>query len=397
MMLTPEQIAQYEEQGFLLLRKAIDEASLERLDAALAGHPPLDGNTGSKVYPEPGRYTLAKNCAEDPQLAFIAEYPTIVNGAADLLGDDPRLTAFVHYDRTPGGGGLPPHNDYKRWRPVGSSMNWLFTIIALSDFDDEAGPIYVAPRSHRLDRIQDRGERVLSITPAIKPDEREFIDPGLRRGDLLFMNMHLWHRAAPNKSTQHRVGIFNKYAAANAIPATGYYLFSDKVYDALSDAGKPLLALHSDKPIATTRVLLHRQNDNGPEILMTRENAWSLPGGPIWDEQSIPDWDKGNYIAAIQGHMDEQLKIRTPWISYVGDYDEGDHLCRVYAYDMAHYAHPIINPSANTWMGQDELEQRRDELAFGYESHALAEWLRTDLVRGKGLSQAQSRIDQYAY
>ena len=396
-MLTPEQITQYEDQGFLLLRKAIDEASLTRFDAAVARHPPLDGNTGSSVYPEPGRYTLAKSCAEDPDLAFIAEHPTIVNGARDLLGDDPRLTAFVYYDRTPGGGPVPSHNDYKRWRPVGSSMNWLFTIIALSDFDAESGPLYVAPGSHRLDRIQDRGERVLSLLPAIKPDEGEFIDPELTRGDLLFMNMHLWHRAGGNDTKQHRVGIFNKYAAANAIPATGYYLFNDGVYNALSDAGKPLLAVHSDKTIATTRVLLHRQSENGPELLMTHENAWSLPGGPTWDEQSIPDWDKGNYIAAIQGHMNEQLEIRTPWVSYVGDYDEGDHLCRVYAYDMPDYAHPIIHASANTWMSREELESRQDELAFGYELRALSEWLRTDRVRGKGLSQAQSRIDQYGY
>jgi hypothetical protein len=396
-MLTPEQIALYEEQGFLLLRKAIDDESLERFDAGVARHPPCDGNTGAKVYPEPGRYTLAKSCAQDPELAFLAEHPTVVNGARELLGDDPRLTAYVYYDRTPGGPGIPSHNDYKRWRPVGSSMNWLFTIIPLSDFDAEAGQLFVAPGSHRLDRIQDRGERVLSIAPAIRPDEHAFIDPGLERGDLLFMNMHLWHRAAPNQSKQHRVGIFNKYAAANAIPATGYYLFNDGVYDALSDEGKPLIAVHSNKPIATTRILLHRQSDNGSEVLMTRENALSLPGGPTWNEQSIPDWDNGNYIAAIQGHMDAQLKIRTPWVSYVGDYDEGDHLCRIYAYDMPEYAHPIINPSAHTWMSREALNDRADELAFGWETEALSEWLRADRVRGKGLSQAQSRVDQYAY
>lgn len=95
--------------------------------------------------------------------------------------------------------------------------------------------------------------------------------------------------------------------------------------------------------------------------------------------------------------MNEQLEIRTPWVSYVGDYDEGDHLCRVYAYDMPDYAHPIIHASANTWLSREELESRQDELAFGYELRALSEWLRTDRVRGKGLSQAQSRIDQYGY
>ena len=395
-MLTPREVAHYREEGYLLLRSRISEPDLLRFERALERHPPLDGNTPG-TWPEAGRYTLAKNCLADPELAFIAEHPGIVAPVRQVLDDPPRLTAFVVYDRTPGGAGLRAHNDYKRWRPVGSSMNWLFSIIPLCDFDEKRGPLYIAPRSHRLDRIRDRGERVLSIAPAIRPDSDAFVDPKLARGDLLLMNMHLWHRAAPNRSGESRLGIFNKYAGAHAPPATGYLLYSECVYEALSDAGRPLIAVHSDRPIAATRLLLQRSGSRGPEFLLTRDRDWSLPGGATWDERAIPDWDAGNYIAALQGHIDEQLKIRTPWVSWVGDYEEGDHLCRVYAYDLPDHAQPIADGQIRAWMTVDELEARGDELAFGYEPLAASEWLRTDLVRGKGLAQAQCRVDQYAY
>ena len=35
--------------------------------------------------------------------------------------------------------------------------------------------------------------------------------------------------------------------------------------------------------------------------------------------------------------------------------------------------------------------------SFGYEAQAIADWQDPAIIRGKGLTQAQSRIDQYAY
>ncbi|MCP4246607.1 MAG: hypothetical protein GY778_06125, partial [bacterium] len=161
-MLDAGQVARYQRDGFLVLRDRIDEVDLKRFDEAFGRHPPLDGHEQGQ-YPEPGRYTLAKSSLADPDLAFMVEHPGIVGAARQLLGDEAVLTAFVVYDRTPGGPGLPPHHDYKRWRPVGSSMNWLFTIVPLSDFDATAGRLFVAPGSHRLDRVADAGERALHV------------------------------------------------------------------------------------------------------------------------------------------------------------------------------------------------------------------------------------------
>jgi hypothetical protein len=289
------------------------------------------------------------------------------------------------------------HHDYKRWRPVGSSMNWLFTIIPLTDFDEKTGRLFIAPGSHHPERVVDNGGRTLHITEAIKPAAAEFIDPQLKRGDLLLMNMHLWHQAEPNRSSHSRIGIFNKYAAASAPPATGYYLFNNAVYDALSETGKPLIAVHSDKPIATTRLLLERSGKAGREYLFVKDpnGRYALPGGPTWKEQAIPDWDSGNYIAALQSHIREQLRIETPWLTYVGDFDEGDTLTRVYAYPLNSNGFPVAYEPAGEWLPAADV--RAAGLAFGYESEAIGRWLAPGVVRGKGLSQAQSRVDQFAY
>ena len=304
-MLTEEQIVQYEKDGYLILRSQFSESEMQALDSAAEDHPPLDDGKPVGTYPQPGRYTLAKSSWNHPGFIGFAEHPTIVNGAKTLLGDDVHLTAYVMYDRTPGGKGLPAHHDYKRWRPVGSSMNWLFSIIPFCDYDAAAGRLWVAPGSHHLERVRPGFESALHVEPPVKPDESDFIDPGLERGDLLFMNMHLWHRADGNHSDRHRVGIFNKYAAANAPPATGYFLYDDDVYDALSPAGRGLIAVHSNRSIDTTRLVLTRGSVTQPEVLLVSDDdqRWSLPGGATYVEQAIPDWDEGNLIASLQSHL----------------------------------------------------------------------------------------------
>jgi hypothetical protein len=381
------------------LKGQLPEADIERLERGLARNPPLDGtlDPAAPTYPAPGRYTLALNCLKDPDLAFLAEHERVVPAAAGLLGGDPRLTAFVIYDRTPGGGGIPAHNDYKRWRPVGSSMNWLFTIVPFCDFDASAGRLLVAPGSHHLERVTGGPERPLCVAPPTRPDDRDFVDPGLERGDLLLMNMHLWHQAEPNRSDRHRVGAFNKYAAADAPPATGYFCYDDDVHAALSPGGRSVLAVHSDKPIAVTRLVLVQMRDE-PEVLLVGDGTGrlALPGGPTFVERAIPDWDGGNVIASLQAAVRQQLRIEVPWMSYIGDYDEGAQLCRVYAYTLTGLGFPVPYAEGR-WLSRSQLSAAGDELASGSELDALDRWLDPTVVRGKGLTQAQSRVNQYAY
>jgi len=389
MDLTANQLERYEEDGYLIIRDVLDSREVETFNQAFFKHTddlhPMPGFE----YPAPGRYTLAHSSLKDPDLGFVAEHSGIVGPAAALLDDDPILTAFVVYDRTPGGPGIPGHNDYKRWRPVGSSMNWLFTIVPTCDYDAEHGQLFVAPGSHRLERIYDEGGPTLEVRSAVKPDDDAYIDPELKRGDLLLMNMHCWHKAAPNRSGESRIGFFNKYAAKSCPPATGYYLFDDAAYNVLSQAGKDLIAVHSNKQIGTTRMVLKNQDKY---LLLGQDQKMIFPGAKTWQENAIPDWDIGNYIASLHAGMREQVRIETPWASYIDDYDEGDHLCRVYGYEMNPNGFPVAY--SGQWLSLDEVRERS---RYGYEAKAIEKWLDPTLIRGKGVTQAQARVDQYAY
>jgi hypothetical protein len=51
--------------------------------------------------------------------------------------------------------------------------------------------------------------------------------------------------------------------------------------------------------------------------------------------------------------------------------------------------------SEGKWVSRSELETM--QFRFGYETAAAADWLEPGVIRGKGLTQAKSRIDQFAY
>ena len=119
-----------------------------------------------------------------------------------------------------------------------------------------------------------------------------------------------------------------------------------------------------------------------------------LPGGPTWDEQAIPDWDLGNYIDACIAGVRDSVRIEPPWVSYVGDYEEEDHLCRVYAYPMNENGFPVPYHEGE-WLDEGAIGHKN--LKFGYEHGVVDDWLDPTMIRGKGISQAKARIDQFAY
>ena len=150
-----------------MVRGVSSQGETRKLREVVAKHAP-DAYTPNLEYPQPGKYTISGHqLALHPALAAIAENPAIVDRVEALLEQVAHLSAFVAYIRTPGNKGGGAHNDYKRWRPVGSSMNWLFAIVPLTDFDAEYGPLLVSPGSHKLHRVVDPAARILDVT---RPD-----------------------------------------------------------------------------------------------------------------------------------------------------------------------------------------------------------------------------------
>ena len=391
--LSDAQISDYRENGFLIVRNVLSPDESVTLRKIVEAQAECKAFSPSLDYPEPGKYTVSGNLmSAQPGLAPIAERPEIVNSVESLLGERAHLAAFVAYVRTPGDKGSNPHNDYKRWRPVGSSMNWLFAIVPLTDFDAEHGPLLVSPKSHELHQVIDASAKILDVMPPDRNKLPDFVDPELKAGDLLLLNMYTWHWAPGGTGGKFRSGIFHKYCAVSAPPAAGHYPYNEAAYRSLSDGGKRLLALHSDVPLTTSRLLVERESSEEPAYFLLYDHdaqAWQLPGGKSWEEGDEIGWDVGSRIASLQTLTQEKLGVDVPWMSYIADHEERDGLCRVYGYpDENGYFDGLTKGNSRCgWFTSDDV---RDMLG---EENQIGEiiqtWGREDVVRGKGVAFGQ--------
>ena len=389
--LSPQQLADFHEEGYLIVRNALsakeaaDLRGVVREQAQREAHPPR------LSYPEPAKYTVSGNRMAEPALAAIAEHPAVVGAVESALGGPAHLTASVAYLRTPGDKGGGAHSDYKRWRPVGSSMNWVFAIVPLNDFDPSFGPFMVSPGSHKLPRVVDPQAHILDLTAPDREQLPPFIDPELKAGDLLVVNEHVWHQAPAGTTGEDRCGIFNKYCAADAPPAAGYYPYNRGALEALSDAGKRLLPVCFDRPITTTRLLIECPTGVDSRFLLCRDadsDVWQLPGGEGWEEETA-GWDIGSRIGSLRALVHAQLGLDVPWMSYIEDWVEEDGVCRVYGYSADNVKVDALANGTRDWFTPGELRHNLGD------AHpiccALDAWERTDIVRGKGKACSQSK------
>ncbi len=390
--LNDQQIADYHENGYVIVRNALSAKEADELRRVVQKQVKRDAYPSTLKYPEPAKYTVSGNRLADPGLTEIAEHPTVIGAVESALGQPAHLTAYVAYLRTPGDKGGRAHCDYKRWRPVGSSMNWVFAIIPLTDFDTAYGPFLVSPKSHKLTQVIDPDAHILDLT---RPDPEQlppFIDPELKAGDLLVVNEHVWHEAPPGTTTEDRCGIFNKYCAIDAPPAAGYYPYNPTALDALSDDGKRLIPVCFDRPIATTRLLVEDSSSQESKFLLHRDaetNSWELPGGEGWEEEKGVGWDVGARIGSLQELTQTQFGLDVSWMSYIEDVEEENGICRIYGFSDENLDIDALANNRCEWFTKSELKQRLGEsdTIFG----AVDTWQQADVIRGKGTACRQSR------
>ena len=391
-ILNDQQIADFHENGYAIVRNVLSPEEVDKFRPIVQEQAQCNSYPASLKYPEPGKYTIAGNKMAESSLASIAEHPTVVNAVECALGQPAHLTAFVAYLRSPGDRGSGGHCDYKRWRPVGSSMNWVFAIIPLTDFDKVYGPFMVSPGSHKLPQVIDEEAHILDLT---RPDTKQlapFIDPELKAGDLLITNQHTWHSAPAGTATDDRCGIFHKYCAINAPPSAGYYPYNSAALNSLSDAGKRLIPVCFNKPITTTRLLIECPSSGESKYLLLRDDEndrWELPGGEGWEEEEGVGWDIGARIASLQDLTKTQLGLEIPWTSYIEDVEEADGICRVYGYSDASLGSKALANGRYDWFTKDGVGQMLGD--SDYIRHAIHTWDREDIIRGKGKACRQSK------
>jgi ectoine hydroxylase-related dioxygenase (phytanoyl-CoA dioxygenase family) len=220
--LTPDQLAAYERDGFVVAKSLFDAEETALLRRAMEVDPAVRGHVIDRLDGE-GRATRIAlwNRAGDSVYGLAARCARMVDTAEVLLGGEvyhfqSKLTA----KEPEVGGAWEWHQDYGYWYYNGALEPRLFSVmIALDRSNRENGCLQVVRGSHKLGRIDHvpltagqneadpkRMEHILA--------RHEVVHPELEPGDALFFHCNTLHRSDANRSKNRRWTMLICYNAA---------------------------------------------------------------------------------------------------------------------------------------------------------------------------------------
>ena len=400
-VLSPGQVSRFRDDGFLVVPDLMTGDEIDRLADAVHSEFRKQRHIGEgRHFPDPGKYTLSEDSLRLPDVRRLVDHPQVTAAASELLEDEIRISAFVIYAMPPGSPGTggdyqgtheSAHCDYKPYRPVGSSMRWLFVIVPLVDYTEQVGPLLVSPGSHKIPTLIRKG-RITHVERARGEQLRPFQDTRLRRGQVAFMDMFTWHQAFGNRSETLRFGVYNKYRARSAPPGCGPYLFRERSAELFDAAGAAMLENRIEGRIAQTKLLV--EDEERFLVLDGPDGSPTVPGGAAQPALKRVGSDDDNVIDALMGAAGPQLGGDLPWVSYVGDYLVGNgsaDVCRVYACPHEELARDTGSAPATVHL--HSFDRLGAETGTPYLKEAAERWLTEPVVRGIGQSNAQAKFN----
>jgi len=206
--------ASYDRDGFVVVRRFLDEPQLAMLQANLDRYvreivPTLPATAA--FYQDRSRAETLKqlqHMVDDPFFRDYTRQPKWIGLAQTLVGEPVECDSPEWFNKPPGTAhSTPPHQDnfYFCLRPSNVVTIWL----ALDPVDDENGCLHYVVGSHR-DGIRPHGaSQVLGFSQAIRDysdqDEARSVTVHLDPGDIVAHHGETIHRADANRSaTRHR-------------------------------------------------------------------------------------------------------------------------------------------------------------------------------------------------
>jgi hypothetical protein len=223
--ITPAELAQYDEKGFILVRQLFDAEEMRILlsyakndEALIAGAAGRKDATGQIT-----KLTLW-NFAGDDLYSMFSRSPRIVNRMEQLLGGE-----VYHYHtkmmlKEPRvGGAWEWHQDYGYWYHNGCLFPLLAScLVAVDRATRENGCLQVLVGSHKMGRVEhgktgdQTGADMEVVTVALERLERVYVEA--EPGDALFFHCNLLHRSDQNRSDKPRWSLIACYNAARNNP-----------------------------------------------------------------------------------------------------------------------------------------------------------------------------------
>ena len=231
-MLTNEQRREYDNQGYLNVRKLFSDEEVERyrrhfMDLRRAGSYPgdsagVDGDSRDplKRYPR----MIHMHRWDEISLQWMLD-ARLRDCMADLLGREPFAVQTMLYFKPPGARGQALHQDqyYLRVQPGVCIAAWL----ALDDCDEENGCLQMVPDSHTwpllcsadADTTQSFTDVTVDLPAGIAPEPII-----MQAGDVVFFNGNVVHGSFPNTSaSRFRRASIGHYIAAEAEQVARFY------------------------------------------------------------------------------------------------------------------------------------------------------------------------------
>jgi phytanoyl-CoA hydroxylase len=238
--LSPEQIAQFERDGYLVFRGLLEPAACERMLAVAkeqlqAALPPLEyeaelGYAGapSSLEAEGGRTVrrLRNAYGRDALLADWASDQRVVTKLRQLFNEPVSLTLAHHncvMTKHPQYGTATGwHRDIRYWSFTKPDLvvSWL----ALGDEVASNGSLKFIPGSHRLTIAPERLDELLFLRPE-HPDNQPLFRQGkeveLHQGDVVLFHSLLFHAAGVNTSDKVKISVAFAYHGCSNQPIQG--------------------------------------------------------------------------------------------------------------------------------------------------------------------------------
>lgn len=248
MVLSAEEVKQYRDNGYLVVRSLFESEELQHwsdyFESLVKKENPLSKGmvlmrdvmvAKKKVNPKSELHGINKlmNFEDDPVLYSYVEHPTLVEVARDLVGDDLYSLVTNVFNKPPGVDGRHPlHQDLRYFRLRPSSLivaSWT----AISPANEETGCLDVVPKSHfgpLLDHELPPWEDVNFAFYGVKGHRRyNHIALEMQPGDTVFFHPLLLHGSGRNVSSEFRRSISTHYASTRCISPAPDWKLNDRV------------------------------------------------------------------------------------------------------------------------------------------------------------------------
>ena len=225
-ILTNEQRAAFERDGYVIVRGLFDKEEIEILRTAIEQDPALRASLYDRHDAQGKNTRMATwNHPGDSVYGLAARSHRVVDTMEDLLGGEvyhyhSKLTAKEPFD----GGAWEWHQDYGYWYHNGNVFPYMASVMVALDHSTRAnGCLQVVRGSHHCGRVEHgvlEGEQVgadpKQVEEILKRLPLEYAE--LEPGDGLFFHCNVLHRSDQNRSEHRRWTVLHCYNAARNNP-----------------------------------------------------------------------------------------------------------------------------------------------------------------------------------